>query len=368
VRILDRYVLREVLAPFITWVAFLFLLLTVMQFLRGSDVLLGSAVTLIDVAKIIVALGPHFLVMAIPVAFLLAILLGLGRLSEDRELTALESLGVSPARVLAVPLAVSGALGLLMLGLAARAEPRGLVSAKSLVSDVIKKNIIGDVKPGVFYEDLSELTLYAEKVDKTRGVWTHVMLHDERDPRSPLLVLAREGKVNPSGPGAALTLGLSDGAVHRADPTGSDYTVVHFQRADVAIGAEESIFRKNRLSSPREELTPGELLEEAADAKAQKQSPLPYLTAYHLRLAAMFTPLAFALVGGPLAMSRRQAKGRGYLLTLGAYVLYYVLSHTFQNWGDQGRVAPWLAGEAANVLFGVFGAFALWRQSKSGRV
>ena len=42
--------------------------------------------------SLILYLAPHFLVMALPIAFLLAILLGLGRLAEDRELTALQAL------------------------------------------------------------------------------------------------------------------------------------------------------------------------------------------------------------------------------------------------------------------------------------
>ncbi len=35
---------------------------------------------------------------------------------------------------------------------------------RELVNEVIKKNVAGDVKSGVFYEDLSDLTLYAERV------------------------------------------------------------------------------------------------------------------------------------------------------------------------------------------------------------
>jgi lipopolysaccharide export system permease protein len=366
-RIVDRYVLKEIAAPLVTWVVFLFALLTVMQLLRSSDVLFGSAVTLGDLGGIVLALGPHFLVMTLPVSFLLAVLLGLGRLAEDRELTALESLGRSPFRLLAVPLLLGALLGGGLFALSASAEPHGLVEAKHLVSDVIKKNVIGDVKPGVFYDDLSELVLYAEKIDKKAGTWTHVLLHDERDRRSPLLVLAERGKVNPSGPGAALTLSLEDGAVHRIQRAGPEYTMLRFRRADVAIGVQESITRKNRFRSPEEELTPGELLEAAQQARAHRRPAEPFLTAFHLRLGELFTPLAFALVGGPLAMSRRQARGRSYLLTLGAYVLYYVLTRTFENLGDHGRMAPWLAGELTNFIFAAAGAIALFRMARPGR-
>lgn len=81
--ILTVSLLREILVPLFLWVTFLFLLLFVMQFLRGSDVLLGSAVTPWDFVRLVLHLSPHLLVMSLPIGFLLALLLSLGRLSED---------------------------------------------------------------------------------------------------------------------------------------------------------------------------------------------------------------------------------------------------------------------------------------------
>ncbi len=103
---------------------------------------------------------------------------------------------------------------------------------------------------------------------------------------------------------------------------------------------EDSILRKNHFRSPKEELTPGELLAAADEARSEGKSPAPFLTAFHVRLAEGCTPLAFALFGVPLAMSSRAARTRAYLLTLGAYVAYYVVERTFENWGTAGRLAP----------------------------
>ena len=66
--------------------------------------------------------------MALPIAFLLAILLGLGRLNEDRELTALQALGIGPMQLLAGPLAIGVVLGGFMLLLTSTAEPWGLTA------------------------------------------------------------------------------------------------------------------------------------------------------------------------------------------------------------------------------------------------
>lgn len=367
-KLLSRYLLRELLVPLGVWVAFMFLLLFVMQFLRGTDVLLGSAVTLGDLGRLIAYLAPHFLVMALPIAFLLAILLGLGRLGEDRELTSLQALGISPLQLLAAPMSVGLALSAFMLLLTSTAEPWGLTGVKDLVSEVIQKNVAGDVKSGVFYEDLSDLTLYAERV-APGGKWTNVLLHDDREPSSPLLVVAHRGQVGTTSRGEALRIELREGEVHRANRSSTDYSVIGFDGAEINVGLGGSLSRRNRFRSPKEELTPMELRAAAKDAEERHEDPRPFLMALHSRLGNAVAPIAFALLGTPLAIGRRQSgKAWGYLLTLGGYVLYYLLSRAFEQMGQKGRLPVELAGQLANVLFMVLGAVAMYRVTRSGTV
>jgi len=369
VNLLSRYLLKELVIPLFVWVAFLFLLLFVMQFLRGTDVLLGSAATLVDMGRIIVFLSPHFLVMALPIAFLMAILLGLGRLAEDRELTALQALGIGPGKLLAGPLFIGAVLSALMLLLTSTAEPWGLTRVKEFVAEIIKKNVVGDVKPGVFYEDLSNLTLYAERVEGTDRRWTHVLLNDDRDPSAPLLMLARSGRVNTNTSGQVLTLVLQDGEAHQSNPGSAAYSVVTFQEAEIAVGVEGSLGRRNRFRSPKEELTPRELLQAADEAEGNGEDPRPFRMALHLRLGNALAPLSFALLGTPLAIGRRQGgRAWGYLLTLGGYILFYVLTRLFSQMGQQGRMPMLLAGQLANLLFCAVGLMAMYRVNRSGTV
>jgi len=156
--------------------------------------------------------------------------------------------------------------------------------------------------------------------------------------------------------------------VHRAEHAGGDYTVLRFREGDLNIGVEDSILRKNHFRSPKEELTPGELLAAAGEARAQGKSPRSFLTALHVRMAEGFTPLAFALFGVPLAMASRAARTRAYLLTLSVYVAYYVVERAFENWGSDGKLAPLLAGQAPNLLFGAFGLVAFLRLTRRGVV
>jgi lipopolysaccharide export system permease protein len=367
VPLLLRYVLKELIVPLLLWLAFLFLLLFVMQFLRATEVLLGSAVRLSDIGKLLIYLGPHFLVMALPIAFLLAILLGMGRLGEDREIAAMRALGVGPWQMLAIPTALGVLLGGLTLALASTVEPRGLSGVRGLINEIIKKNVIGDVRPGVFYEDLTNLTVYAEEVDTQQGSWGNVLVHDDRDPDAPLLVVAREGRVNPAGKGEWLKLGLADGRVHRAARATTDYAVVSFERAEINVGVESRIGRKNRYRSAREEMTPAELLEAAEEERAAGRDPRRIMMTFYSLFGQALTPVAFALLGTPFAIGGRKAgRARGALITVLAYIVYYVLSRAFENLGAQGRLPIPLAVLLPNVIIGVIGALAMYRFSRAG--
>jgi lipopolysaccharide export system permease protein len=102
-KILDRYLAKEIVLPFTAGLLFLTQLLLATQILSKADVLFGSGVSLLDVGSIVVALLPNVLGYVLPIAFLLGAVIGVGRLSEDREVIALGAAGISPARLVRVP-------------------------------------------------------------------------------------------------------------------------------------------------------------------------------------------------------------------------------------------------------------------------
>jgi lipopolysaccharide export system permease protein len=367
VNVLGRYLLREIVAPFVAGIALLFLMLFAMAFLQRVDVLLGSTVGVQDVARFTLYLAPQVLQQSMPIALLLGILLGVGRLSDDGEVTALHSLGVGPAQIIRGPLALAGLIGAVMLTFSFTVEPWGERAKIGLFNEVIKRNLSGDVKPGVFYDELSDLTLYAEEVDPQTHQWRRVLLHDDRDKTSPLLVLAKEGGVNPAGEGQALRLLLGDGHVHRANAAGTDYSLVEFERGDLVIGMGEAFFQKNRGSRWDRQFTPVELLEMGREAEERGENQLPYLMSFHRALGQAVSPVALALLGAPLAMSRRgRGKARGFVLTLATIVLYYALSRACENLGASGRLPVLLAGQLPNVVFLGLGLWSLRRMSRVG--
>lgn len=363
---LARYVSWEIFVPLASWVGFLFLLLLAMSFLRGTDMLLGSGVGALDLLTIAGCLTPHFLQQALPVAFLLALLLGLGRLAEDGELTAMSALGVSPGQLVRWPLMWGAALATVSLVLAFTLEPWGMQQVSREANELIKRNLVGDVKSGVFYDEVPDFTLYAERVD--RAGWHNVLLHDERNADVPLLVLARSGHVDSGRGGESIELSVAQGSVHRSDRATSEYSTIDFERGALAVGVGGS-FAKNTLKRTWEEFTPMQLLEEALDADIARDAEIgnALRMTFHWRLGQVGMPLAFALWATPLALGRRGGgRARGFVLTLAGYVAYYVLGRVAAGLAQHGHLPFLFAGQLGNVVFALLGVFALWRVSRTG--
>jgi len=356
---LHRYLAQEIVRPLLAALLLLFQLLFAMQLLRGTDLVFGSGASAADVGRIALLLAPHFVAMAMPIAFLVGVLIGLGRLAEDRELLAMSAAGIDPAVLLPVPLAIAAVLSLAGLWLGRDLEPRGLAGVRNEAGQMLRRNLQGDVKPGVFFGDLTGLTLYAEKVDPLTHAWTHVLVHDDRDRSSPVLVLAQRGRLDASGE-SAVALELADGQLHRSATVGDEYAVLGFERGHIEVGLGDAFFRKSAFRSTTEELTLDELRAASIEAEKTGNEPAEWKTSLARRTALPLAPLAFALVAVPLAARlRRGARATGFAMAAGSFALYYVLARAGQQWGNAGVLSPGLAAELANILFAALGAFLM---------
>ena len=90
--IFHRLLLREIGVPLLLALLLVSQLLIVMQMLQLNEVLFGSGFDWRGVLRVASYLAPHFGIIAVPLAFLLAVMLGIGRLNEDNELVALAAL------------------------------------------------------------------------------------------------------------------------------------------------------------------------------------------------------------------------------------------------------------------------------------
>jgi lipopolysaccharide export system permease protein len=366
VPIVDRYLAKEILLPFLAGLLFLTQLLLATQILSRAQVLFGSGVSLLDVAAIIVALLPNVLGYVLPIAFLLGAVIGVGRLSEDREVIALGAAGISPGRLVRVPLG----LGLLAvaagLWLSTTLEPAGFAAARARLNEVVKRNMTNDVRPGTFYDQIPDYTLYAERARS--GAWENVLISDRSNPAAPVLALAGKGRLEPVGAGQDMRLVLDGGELHREQADSDQYLSAEFRHAEVVIGLGTALTDRNSLARSAKEMTTATFEARAAEARAKGDLPEAWrFEGYkHRRLAQPLAILPFALLAVPLGASRRVGRAFAMAATVAVVIAQYVLMRSGEVLAQRGVLPAWLSLQLPTIVLSLMAGALIILQVRRG--
>lgn len=364
---LDRYVFQETLGPtlvgFLAYTGFM----AVRGLVQFSELLVQSERPFAEAGLVVALSLPHIVVLTLPVAFLLGLLIGVGRLSADSELTALRASGVDllvlyrPIAVLAA--AIAGVTLVLMLAVVPRTNHL-LFSMKLRLSSFA---FAQRIQPGVFSPEIAGLRVYAEGASADRRELTGLIISDRSNPEGPQLTLARRGWLELEEDEGRLWLRVEDAERHHVAESGRRYDVTSFSRQRMvlqdngpALGVTEKQIREQTLR---------ELLERASARTRRPEDRRLALTEVHKKFALPAACLVFGLIGLPLGIvNRRGGRAAGFAVSIGIVLIYYALLATGEARAIEGRMSPGLAMWLPNLLLVAFGAYALLRVRRDKNV
>jgi LPS export ABC transporter permease LptF/LPS export ABC transporter permease LptG len=363
-RILTRYILREVVAHALIGAAIFTFVLFTRDLGRILELVVRASAPLPSVAQIFLYTVPLALTYTIPMSVLVGILIGLSRLAADSEITAMRASGMSIWSFLRSLSTFVIAAWLLALANGIYLAPYSQSALLRLEDQLKGSQVSFEIQPRVFYEGFPKLVLYVQDVHSAQGaaVWKGVFLADISDASNPRITLAKEGIVVGEGQDR-LHLHLRDGSTHETDPKLPDhYQISTFQQTDIPIELPSA-------ESKADEAVPvGMVSTRALAAQSQHSDPISsrwYLIELHRRFALPTACLVLALVGIPLGLSsKKSGKSGGFVLTILLVFGYYFVSLIGVSLAKQGRVSPWLGAWLADLVFLAGGMFLLWRADK----
>ncbi len=236
--ILSRHILQRHLAPFLFSVfvlVFIFLLQFIMQ---RMDQLAGKGLSAGVIAELIVMNLAWMLVLAVPMAVLVATLMAFGNLSSGNEITAMRASGVSLYKMIAPVLVLSGILCYLLILFNNHVLPDANHRAKMLLTDIYRKKPTFSLVPGLF-SDPREIQGYSILVRKTfehTNDLEGVTIFDYTNSAVTTTVTAERGTVSFSPDYQKLIMDLSDGEIHELSATDfSRYRKIRFEKHRIAM-------------------------------------------------------------------------------------------------------------------------------------
>ncbi len=315
------------------------------------------------VAHLMVLLIPQGLSVTIPMALLIGLLMGLGRLSGDREIVALQACGISiirlfrPIALLALASAVATCYTMIVL------LPVANQTFREIVFRTIAARAEDEVQPRVFDSGLPGLVLYVRDVDLQGTDWTDVFLADTRGDGPPIIYVAQEGRIVLNPEERVVDIVLTAGATHRVtadDP--SAYSVSRFDSSVLKLDPD-TIFTEGGPQRGEREMTIPELQALVASIRASGASPHNPLMEIHQRFSIPVACLVFSIIGLGLGVtSRKDGKLASFAMGIGVIFAYYILMYGARAMAKGALVSPHLAMWLPDILLGAGGiGLLIWR-------
>lgn len=368
-RIVDRYILREMVSSLALGLLLFTLVLFAGRLLKLMELIVTRGVPAGMVLTLFLYLLPSFLVITVPMAVLLGTLSAYGRLAADNEVLALRTAGWSlyrlivPALLLGMAAAAAGAY------LSLVALPWGTQGFRDLLFRLSRTKATLALTEGLFSAELNGLILYVQEVDDETGELRGIFVADAQDPRHPRETLAARGRLKGEGEAGGVTLALEEGSLHSrlaADP--ARYRLVTFRRYEMRLELAAPGAGADRERSPRE-LTLTELTQAIRKAEESGRSAAAFTFQVHQRFANLAAALVFVLVGAPLGIQvRRSGRGASLALSVLVALAYYLLMVAGEGLATQGRVPAAVGAWLPNGVVGALGLVLLLLGGQEGRL
>lgn len=381
-RILSRYVLKEVLVFFsISLLTFTGLLLT-LRLLKLTSLIVNRGVALQQIAQVFVAIIPTFLEIALPMSTLLGVMLAFARMCGDSEVVVMKASGISLAKFIK-PVAIFGVtVALFGLYVSCVLRPWGFDTLSTALFDIARSKSTSGLTEGVFNK-LGEITLYAERVDYQTGDLSRVIVDDKRDSGQRKIVVAKRGKIVADEATQTITLLLADGVAHES--LEGKYMRTAFTSNSLSVNPAELKNDKKGLTArelstlrlrqvireykhllrnadePEFEVY-GEKLKRPELQKKYRRAKVEY----GQRLSLPCASLIMAFIGlaiGIMSPRTQRSWGAGFAATLGlvVFMIYYGIFSIGLALADSGKIHVGLALWLPNIIASAIASLLVYK-------
>lgn len=342
----DRYLLGRMVPRMAVALLVTLLALLLERILRLIDLVTTQGAPLDLVVGMALNLVPHYLGLALPATFCIAVLTALANLSRENEIDALENSGWSLRRIGAPFIAAAVVLALISLPLFGLLQPYTRYGYRAIKHAALNAGWVGRIEEGVFVDAGNGLIISAGEVDPTGRVLSRVFVI-QREGDSEWVFTAERGLILPDEKARVVRLLLKDGSGLVAGGW------LDFE--DLKLAREFAIDRnpfRPRGGSERE-MTFDELLTRASGTDGLPPEPR-YMAEFHGRLVRTFALIGVALLSIPLGVTRKRAPvWPRIVLAIAILVSFDQILQTMQSLAGLGRVDPVIG------LWGVGAVFTL---------
>jgi len=287
--ILVRYVLKELIAPFLAALFGITFLFVVDFLVKILDNVLSKGLPASTVLEIFVLNLAWMLSLSIPMAVLVSCLMAFGRLSGDQEITAVKAAGMSPLSLMRPVMLVAGLLTVLMVLFNNWVLPEANHRSVELMNAVSRKKPHVFIDAGRLITQFPDVQLWVSRIDQVSGTLYGIQVYEMEHRGAPRVVYADSATLDYIDNGATLMFKLRSGETHMVDSDNPEnYFRIRFFSQDLALeNVDDRLERRSRSYRSDREMPVEMMMEVVDEARHRYDSLMDY--AERTRLASLIS-------------------------------------------------------------------------------
>ena len=360
-KIISRYIFKEIVFPFIIILFVLTFVLLMGKMLQIMDLIVNKGISIFTIAKLISFLLPAFMLFTIPIALLIAILIAMGRLSADNEITVLKASGVSLTQIY-YPVAIASLITFVItIFVGYFLVPQSNFATKRLLFTIAQQNASIGIKEKVFNADFKGILLYAETIPPKGDFMENVMISDNRIRGEQNTILAKKAYLFADADSMTVMLRLENGSIHSVSSDFKNYRKIDFKIYDINLDLSSAISGISEDSKSSVEMTMGELLEKMRKPGLDEAAIRELAIEVHKKFSIPLSCILFGLLALPLGIkSHRAVKSRGVAIAIIVVSIYYLLRIGGEAFVETGYLSPEVGVWTPNIIFALLGIYLFY--------
>lgn len=352
-KLLDKYILKQVIAMFIMGV----LVFTSIIFASDTFITLIKQISKygipFKIALIIIILHlPSVFVMTIPMGVLLSTVMTLNGLSLSSEITVMRACGIGINRIAKPIFAFAIVMALVSFFVNETIVPVMTKQSTDLALYAFGQKNIPEGKHNFTFKEIKEdgmlkrLFYVGDCQDK---VLHNIMVLDASKEGTIQILQAREGTTSVKG------WVFQKGAAYTIPEDGKNLTTTLFNDTTLKFGVDLSKEMERNLANEHNFL-------QLISVIAHEKRPELKIDLYD-KIALPLTTIVLVLIGVPLAITPPRVRyNRGFLFSILIIFAYYLIRALSISFGEAGTLIPALAAFMPNIILTIAGVGLYYRK------
>ena len=361
-RILDKYILKEFISPFLFGVcAFTAVFIGTGTLYRIANLINNYGASLWDAFRVLVLALPSIIVVTFPMSVLLGSLMAFGRLSSNSELIVMRSGGQNFVR-LAMPIFIAALI--ISLGTTAFNEfvvPKANNAYNTIINQEIKHQVAPKTQDHIILKDVKghdiNSLMYARQYDSDLKQFKDITVQEfEED------TLVRVEKADYADWNGSKWV-MHEGRIYDVSVGETVTRTMTFKNQELPITQKPS--KVSASQKKPDEMTIRELREQISLLDQNAVNTNKMKVEMYNRFAMPLASLVCAIVGAPLGMQKQRGSSSiGFGISVVVIFIYYTIMTLGNALGNGGKIPPYIAAFFPDIVCGIAGICLVYRKSK----